>query len=168
MSEKLQKIEKFLEEYEDLWQNIAYNGGALPCGDFTIDVIDENDYYGCNFSEENRVIMFFFTGQSNYFPAIHIGNISEDMCENIDEFPVYIFDIVGDTDNNNEPKLIGNFRHYIEKLLIDYEDEKGEVERALKDVKIFSDKLCDNIQGYKYKVVEDRLDGELSECSDSS
>lgn len=98
--------------------------------DISLDLIDEDDYHGANFTNNKKVYMLFYTGSLNYFPGIWIGN---DNIDFLDSMPIYIFDLSASDENIIEP--IGNFRHYIEKLLNDffqyYKKDDGYTKTAL-------------------------------------
>lgn len=104
----------------DLWQFICNkrDGGANPCMDTVFDVIDEYDYYGCDFFGKNKVVQLFFTGNSQYFPAIWIGDQDLNKIENLDEYPVYIFDLQNYDTNPIQP--VGNFKKYITEIIDDF------------------------------------------------
>ena len=88
----MEKINTYLENYEDLWQQISETDSVLPCGDISMSKIDESNFYGGDFSGTKSVYPIFFTGSSNYFPAIcNCTNNKEE--EEMDSCPVYIFDI---------------------------------------------------------------------------
>lgn len=106
-------ISEYLSDYEDLWQIIDQNDAPLPSMDVTCDLIEDNNYYGVDFSGENTVYQLFFTGQSNYGPIICFP---KNIKANMDECPVYIFDATGD----EIMEKIGNFRHYMTTLLKDF------------------------------------------------
>lgn len=55
-----------------------------------MDLINEPDFYAIDFTETHQVYMLFFTGSSDYFPGIWIGN---DDINDIDSMPIYIFDL---------------------------------------------------------------------------
>ncbi|BCS82800.1 putative ORFan [Cotonvirus japonicus] len=137
---KLDEIKDYLEAYEDLWQEIANCDCCLPCMDLGLDVIDEYDYYRCDFSGDKKVFRLFHTGQSNYFPAI-CGMTDVNRA---DSYPVYVIDIT----NFDDPcERIGNFRKYITILLKDFitnadsEEYMREAKQALKDVRKFSTRI---------------------------
>ena len=109
---KFEQINEYLEEYEDLWQEIGSSDSVLPCLDITMDIINENNYYGCDFSGKQQVYRLFHTGASNYFPGI--CNVNK--IESIDKRPIYIFDIASD----NRCEYVGNFKYYMTTLLKDY------------------------------------------------
>lgn len=141
------KINDYLESYEDLWHDINEWGNAeLPIMDISMDVIDEKDYYGSDFRGDRKVIMMFYTGQSNFFPGIHcIKDVSLDEC------PIYIFDLASDS----EPELIGNFRTYITTVLTRYMKSitSKRASKALSQLKDFSKTLV-KVKPYKLKINE--------------
>ena len=132
---KLKQMENFLEgdpnlenitqdnfnEYwkeGDIWQKIASMElePPIPCLDISLEYRDEEDDYGVNFSKKQRVFELFFTGSSDYFPAIWIGDENEEL---LDQLPIYIFDLSCSTDPDEiiHFKPEGNFRTYIEIIL---------------------------------------------------
>ena len=108
----LDNIEDFISDYQELWWEINDSGSGLPCMDIGF-MVDDPDYYGCDFSGNNKVYMLFFTGTSNFFPAI----VGIDDGVPIDECPIYIFDLACD-DMMSAP--VGNFRCYITLLVENY------------------------------------------------
>lgn len=149
------QITNYLNEYQDLWWAISYVGGALPCMDASMDLIDEPEYYGVDFSCEKAVYSLFFTGSSNYFPGIHVIN-----DDKITESPIYIFDLASSDNDSVSP--VGNFKTYISMILNDFINEKPDLReylnnndeekdpqkyyddaiQALKELDQFSDILC--------------------------
>lgn len=131
-------MEDFLDEHQDLWHYISDNDlSHYPCYDMDMEPIDEEDYYGYNFSGKNRVIRIFYMGASNYFPAIKCGENDHDM----DKYPVYIYDL--QSDNPEEPTGL-NFKQYIKSILNDALKRKKNIKKiknALQDVEQFSDDL---------------------------
>lgn len=100
----------------DLWQKISQlDCSDLPCMDISLNLIDEDDYYGVNFTNNKKVYMLFYTGSTDYFSGIWIGN---DNIDFLDSMSIYIFDLSVSNENIIEP--IGNFRYHIEKLLNDF------------------------------------------------
>lgn len=110
----MQKVQYYLENYQDLWWELSQKDACLPCMDVTMDMVDEEDYYGCDFTGKRQVIELFFTGSSDYFPGFFIGK--DNYEDNLDQYPIYIFDLSSD-----EPvELIGNFKTYMTKLIEGY------------------------------------------------
>ena len=106
-----------------------------PCMDITLDVIDEEDFYGLNFTEKQKVYSLFFTGSNDYFPAMWIG---EDDEEKLDEMPIYILDLSSDKDTF---EYKGNFRKYIETILNDFIKMYKKDDEYLKDAKFLKEEL---------------------------
>jgi hypothetical protein len=130
----LKQIEKFVQTNEDLFQKISELDPPLPTMDASMDLINEKDYYGIDFTK-NPVYMLFFTGSSNYFPGIlPIENIPLDQC------PIYIFDIASD----NQPSFEGNFKKYISTLLKFYIKKTGD-KKSKKLLKSLNKKFSDNV-----------------------
>lgn len=50
------------------------NRRRFPIGDVVLEFIDEEDYYGCNFAKEQKVMQLFFTGSSDFFPCFWTKN----------------------------------------------------------------------------------------------
>jgi hypothetical protein len=155
MSKKLTSIVQFLNinnkvcvdygKCGDIWQKISGMGlNPLPCMDISMDIIDERDYCGVDFSGTNKVCMLFFTGSCDDFPAIWIGN---DDIERLDEMPIYLLDLSCD---EYTFKLIGNFKYYIEILLNSFVSAYDQrdiymdtAELMISEIKNFSDNIID-------------------------
>lgn len=142
----MEKINEYLEKYQDLWWRINEHDLPLSCMDSACEMISENNYYGVDFRGDKRVYQMFFLGSSDYFPAIWIGDGSPD---DLDKYPCYHLDLSTDT-NKFEP--IGNFKMYFTKLLDYYEEvcdqneeeeEDEDVEDARRDLEDFSDEMID-------------------------
>lgn len=133
---KMKQIEDYLEKYQDLWWNLEEP--PLPIFDISMSIIQDEDY-GCDFKGDQRVMMFSFTGDSCYFPAFWIGD-SKNYEENLDEFPIFVFDI----ENDDEPvTYAGNFKNYISTILEAYPHNEAALE-ALKDLRCFSESVLYN------------------------
>lgn len=144
---KFKEIKKYLEEYEDLWQKISMTECSLPCMDLAFNIIDEDNYYGFDFTDDKKVLMLFHTGQSNYFPAF--CNI--EITKSLDECPIYIFDAASDIHS----EYIGNFKYYISVLLNEFINKNvnkksiKEAKNALSEL----DKFSSKVEFQKYKVM---------------
>lgn len=128
-------IADYLDDYQDQWwdQDIEYE---YYVGDVGMNIIDEEDYYGCDMSGDQRVIMMFFVGHSDCFPAIWIGN--DDMSR-LDEMPIYILDLSSD---EHEFEPVGNFKQHMMVALNSMPD--GEIkQQAIKGLDAFSDNMID-------------------------
>lgn len=107
--------------------------------DLAGDFIDEKYYYGWDFSNKQKIYQIFFTGADNYFPAI--ANCSD--AAKMDQYPVYVFDLA----SGGELTYVGNFKHYMTKILkefikkSDHAEHYSEAKQALKDLNVFSDKI---------------------------
>lgn len=106
---------------DEFWQELAEqeHDAPLPCMDAAIDLIDEKDYYGCDFSGDRQVVQIFFTGSSDYFPAAWLGNAScsnIEEQEDIDEYPIYVFEL-SSNDNDLPIDCVGNLKTYLLTLL---------------------------------------------------
>ena len=140
----MQKVQDYLENYQDLWWEISQKGAYLPCMDVTMDMVDEDDYYGCDFTGKRQVMELFFTGSSDYFPGFFIGK--DNYEDNLDQYPIYVFDL---STNEEEARLelIGNFKTYMTKLIEGYLEnhKRGKfvkmAQTALMELDQFSDKM---------------------------
>ena len=162
----MNKIKEYLEEYEELWQEMSYHEIYLPVMDISLELIDDNDYYDCNFTGEKRLIELFFTGSSNYFPGFWVGQ--DDYANDLDKYPIYIFDL---GTNEDQLQFVGNFKTYMSRLLIDYlELDKchelesiDEAKEALEKLDQFSDSLIE--KGY-YELAINECNGSFESESD--
>jgi hypothetical protein len=143
-------IAEYLENYDVLWLIISQNDPKYPLMDISCHMIDDNNYYGVDFSGENAVYELFFTGQSNYGPVICFPKNKK---VSLDECPIYIFDATGD----NIIEKIGNFKCYMSEIIKDFinkenieieEDDdndtifyKSMANEAFKKLDKFSDKM---------------------------
>lgn len=96
---KLHQLNTMLTAYQAVFHNIIYTTDKynidIPlCGDVELYIIDENDYYGCDFTNDRKMCMLFFAGASNYFPGIWIGDVDPYDVE-IDTYSIYIIDLQG-------------------------------------------------------------------------
>ena len=124
------------------------------CGEIGLDysdhrsIINQPYYCGINFSGDQTVsILMYSIRLSNYFAGIWVGNGLVHEMDNIDELPVYIFDV------NNAAYIqsirpIGNIRFYINSLLDDFlkaykcDDKFRKQAIFMKErIKLFSNKL---------------------------
>jgi hypothetical protein len=74
----LYELEKFLSEQSEQSDDVSYP----PFMDVNGSVSGPPD---------NKLVHFFFTGDSDYFPAIHLGNAGLD-DPHVDQYPVYVVD----------------------------------------------------------------------------
>ena len=114
--------------------------------------IDDNpkDFFGCDFSGDRNVFQIFFTGASDYFPAIH-----RKKGEKLDEQPVYIFDVADLDESGQVESLHMNFKQYILATLDHFkaiQPENIDLLVAYKDLKQFSDKLVRDESYYVKRV----------------
>lgn len=153
---KLRK-ERNSESYNegDLWQKISsMNLHTNPCMDIYLDIIDEDDFYGVNFTGKQKVYILFFTGSSDYFPAIWIGENDENK---LDEMPIYILDLSSDNDTF---ECKGNFRNYIETILNDFIITYKKDDEYMKDAKFLQEEVKKfsnhtfNKNNYKLDVID--------------
>lgn len=112
----MNQLKHLLLHYEHLFQNVSdYESNAYPCNEVAFDIINEPDFYGTNCSGSQQIYMLFFTGSSDYFPAVWINNQNDnDDKQKWDEMPVYILDFSSD---EKEFKSIGNVKQYIFQIL---------------------------------------------------
>ena len=68
------KITDFLGEYQDLWYTLGDSDCPITVHDASYDMIDEADYYGCNFTGRKKMLLIFYLGSSDHFIAIWAGN----------------------------------------------------------------------------------------------
>lgn len=144
-----EKMNEYLEDYEDLWQEICDLTPVLPIMDLGMNIIDEDDYYGCDFSGDKKVMMLFFTGQSNYFPGIYIGN--RKYKNELDKLPIYIFDLASD----NQVEYIGNFREYMTKIfdeLLERKDLDVDFRKRIKEAAADIQQFSKESIKYKYNL----------------
>jgi hypothetical protein len=129
------KIKDYIKEFEDLFEKLEMNYNLpLPFIYTYCDVIDDEDYYGYNFSKDQKIYMLFYNGSSNFFAGIYKPKNSEQF--EIDELPIYIFDL----SNTNCPiKKIGNFKTYMKQIFDSIKDKV--LTKALSRLDDFSDKL---------------------------
>jgi hypothetical protein len=128
---KYKEIKDFLNEHEELWYKIDEHGeNKLPLMDVDMEI-----------DKKTKVCKLFFTGDSDYFPGIHImeKNIALDKC------PVYVFDLQSD----DPPELIGNFRNYMTIILKNYikETDDQDAINVLNQLKSFS-KIMIDVKAY--------------------
>lgn len=113
----MQCINALLRKHQEMfhWAQNLENGPL--CGD-VMDIendhrlVDEEDFYGCDFSGDRQVAMLFHPGCSNYFPGVWLDG-PDSTCA--DTAPVYIFDIPGDDGSPNES--VGNVRQYVDDII---------------------------------------------------
>jgi hypothetical protein len=129
---KLNEIESFIIDNEDIWQIICENDPPLPCMDIVATYINNSNHYGCDFTGKYDVFQIFFLGQSNYFPAI--CNIVDE--NKADKYPVYIINI----SNDEQLTYVGNFRKYI-RTILKYCLDKSELETGDYSLKEFRQRL---------------------------
>ena len=111
----MDKISEYLEKYQDLWTHM--NDYNCFCMDIAMNIIDESDYYGVDFSGNKKVVQIFFCGQSDNFQCIWIGNHAKNI---LDQLPIYEMDL-SPADEKFESK--GNFKTYMTTMLNDFLDE---------------------------------------------
>ena len=136
---KMDKIEKYLDNYSELLEKMSASELSFGpiSGECSLDLVDEYDYYGCDFTDNQRMIKIFYLGASNYFPAFWIG--TDEYTNNLDEYPIYFIDT-----SSNEPVLfMGNFKTYMTSLLKDYlsSNNDKDAEKALEELNQFSETI---------------------------
>ena len=152
---KLDELRDILNEYGHIFQNISeLETNAYPSMDVSLDLINEPDFYAVDFTEIQQVYTLFFTGSSDYFPGIWIGN---DDINDIDSMPVYIFDLLSDCETL-EP--VGNVKQYITQIVDEIlvcPDMSDEDKRSANELKMklepFSNDMIDK-GPYKVKLFE--------------
>lgn len=154
MKKNIEKqMETYLGDHQPLFWDIADLDPPLPVMDPVGDYItrEPENYYGCDFSGDQNVFQLFFTGASNYFPAIHKKG-----GERLDEAPVYLFDLQA-WDGSRVENLHLNFKGYILRLL-DYmkacEPDHEGLQDAYKELKPFSDRLARD-EDYHLKSIDE-------------
>lgn len=132
-----EKVEIFLEQYQYLWWKMAK---YCFCMDVALDIIDEIDHYGCDFSGKQRAHKIFFCGNSDYFQFIWIGDHKYKKI--LDQLPIYEIDLSG---GEGSLKCEGNFRTYMTNMIKTFIKEYNRNDKyltmannALIDLKIFS------------------------------
>jgi hypothetical protein len=151
----MEKIQEFLEDYQDLWWEIADCDPEYPVMDVCLEKIDDEDYYGVDFTGDKSVYQIFFSGSSNYFAAVWPSNDNNhnddnlDNLDNLDKYPIYIFDM--EDTSSPELKCVGNFKKFINLVIDDFlelniMDDKTNalVNELLDDLDEFSDELINN------------------------
>lgn len=144
----MNKIEKFLSldfiEYNsnfdynegDLWQKIGSTIDTLHgISDVDFEILDDEDELGIDFSGKQKIYKIFFTGSSDFFPAIWIG---EDDINNLEKYPVYMIDC---SSNDIVSTSEGNFKNYINKFLDDFMKHYDKDDEYMKIAKITKKKL---------------------------
>lgn len=120
MTDFLESTFKIEGEFQqgNMWQcmdSLSYDTtDDIPfmCMDVVMELLDDDSFYGVNFSGDKQVINMFFVGNHYSFPAIWIGNND---IKHLDEMPIYLFEL--ETKTKTMFKSVGNFRTYIETLL---------------------------------------------------
>ena len=141
-------IRKYLEKYQKLWW---YLNDKISSSNIDVDctIVEEDDFYGFNFSNSQKVYRLFFTGSDNYFCAIPIYDRDISNINNLDEWPIYCFDL-------SSPKtltFVGNFKTFIKEDLCKFLHLcKNKIIKvkpsiykmandALKEINLFSDNI---------------------------
>lgn len=96
---KFELMRNYLNKLQGLFYKF-YEYSELPIMDNSLEVIDDipEDYYGHNLTGKHKMIMLFYTGQSNHFPGILIGEHDYENC--LDQLPIYIMDLSSDDIGN--------------------------------------------------------------------
>lgn len=135
----LSKITTYLEKYEDLFLDfqeaeITFSYPFMPT---FCELINDENYYGCDFRNNNKVYMLFYNGASNYFAGIVVPD--DKKHKKFDEYPVYIFDLQSD----KPVVLVGNFKTYMKENFSAIKTKKSfpELKSAISDLDKFSNKL---------------------------
>ena len=109
----MEQIKNFLEKYEEVWWDISATDCPYPCTDIICEILNEEDYYGQDFSE-NNVFQLFYSGASNYFVGTPVGNGTKNS-------PVHYYDAF-----DEQETYFGTFHDYIIALLEYYKGD-GEI-----------------------------------------
>jgi hypothetical protein len=151
------KIIQYLEKYEELWYEITEKelGCAEQCGDIAMNIIDETEYYGIDFSNNKRVIQLFFIGSSDCFPAIVFPLCKPNKQKlNLEEYPIHFWDL---SSNDLKTTVSKNFKEYMTNMLTSYlliSPTNKEAKRALAELSKFSN-VCISYE-YKLKHSEEK------------
>ena len=128
----LQHITSFLEKYKHVFgilgelEDFEDRLDLAYCEQLTLEhVIDENDYYGCDFTK-HRILVLHMDG-SNFFTGFLIGPEGTEFESILDQLPLYYFGLGADC--GEFPPALGNFKtfmsNYVQasiKYLTNYED----------------------------------------------
>ena len=146
----MEKIQDFLETYQELWWDIAESDTSYPVNDIWFEKCDDSNFYGTDLSGKNAVYPIFFSGSSNYFAAIWV---KDEDTENIEKYPVYIFDLP--SFNSEKLESVGNFKKFIRLVIDEYKSNNDADidEQFYKDLDSFSDELINN-DDYQLKINE--------------
>ncbi len=155
---KLDELKSLLGHYEHLFQNVHdYKTDARPCMDVALELINDADYYGVNCTGDQQLYMLFFTGSSDYFPGVWIGN---DDIDNIDQMPVYILDFSNSDCNDSES--CGNIKQYVTQILDEIlaceetsQTDKNYATELKTKLKKFSDNVIDK-GNYKLSLADEQ------------
>ena len=135
----LEKIQKYIEKYEDLFVTLNKYDLPYPFIYTNCDEISDEDYYDCNFSLNTYIYMLFFNGSKIYFSGMYVPSDLRDV--RCDKCPIYIFDLQDDV----EPvKKIGNFKTYMTNIfsaLPKHMHTNDVVYQAMLDLSNFSDDI---------------------------
>lgn len=105
-------IKQYLCKYQNLWYYLCekiYSDNM----DVACTVLNDKNFYNCNFSGCQRIYLLFFTNCSSFFFGIPLYDRKLSTITNLDEWPIYVFDLT-----SSEPvTLIGNFKTFIKENL---------------------------------------------------
>lgn len=142
-------IVKYLTKYYSLFQYISDELNKSLNMDAECNLIDDIDYCGYDMSGDNSLYQLFYSGDCTYFPAIPLHGENINNITNLDEWPIYVYDL----ESSDEPTPCGNFRSYIKDILNEYiiaynehktqinQSKYDEVMIALNELNIFSTKI---------------------------
>ena len=140
----VQDIENYLLKYKKIWKYVAKKElYEMPCECNTITksyILDEDDYYGCNFTDNQKIYVLFFTEHSDCFCGIPLFD-NDLTYDKMDELPVYQFDLSCE----EQPELYGNFKDYFNEILKKYKPYNNTMHilksNAINELTCFSDKV---------------------------
>lgn len=155
-------IRTYLEKYQVLWW---YLNDKIDSSEMDVDceVLEEDDFYGCNFSNGQKVFRLFFTGCDNFFCAIPIYDRDISTINNLDQWPVYCFDLSSD----DPLHLVGNFKTFIKQDLCEFihhcKNRKFKVKpsmyilaiNALKEINTYSDNMI-TMDNYELSMMDEK------------
>lgn len=107
--DSIKVIETIIYEYNEFFQFGTFDPGVV---DLCCEYIDDKDYYGADFTKQNKMLQLVFTGDSTYFVGIWVG---EEKPESYLTLPVYVIDLHDDT---HTYKSKGNYRTFMTNYVL--------------------------------------------------
>ena len=134
---KFEQIEKYLNNYQELWWRMAESDALYPIMDVDLSLSGGEEEL-VEMKNKMKIMKIFFCGDCTLFPAFWIGD--ENVENNLDEYPIYIFDL-----ETNEAQLCGNFKDYMSKNIENYLCENHDIEAisAKNELCMFSDGIIE-------------------------